>query len=239
MVSYFLIVFLATLSLRLLVGESAKIILTLASLSALFVPLVSIFYASLYWYSNEQFTQMVLSLPVSRSLLFFARYLNLSISLSLAYSLATSLALLGLGGLGYGFLLIIFFAVLLSFIFVGVVLVIVNLFDDRMRGIGFGFAIWLYFALLHDGLILMLLSWLREYPMDIPAAILGILNPIGLARLAMLIHNDGALLLGHLGAISQKTLNGPTGYFSAACVAMGWLVVPVISSQRLFRLKDR
>lgn len=219
-------------------ADYQKTLISLSSLSVIFVPLVSSFFTTLYWYYNDRFTQLMLTQPVTRRSLLAARFTALSMSLSLCYALGAIAGSLLLRQISMGMILLVFICWILTFVFVALSLLISIKIDDRMKGVGLVFGIWLYFVLIHDSIILLCLIALREYPMDLPGGFLGIISPIGLGRVVLLMYNEGSLLLGHTGAVVRELLTSWRGYALAAVVAVIWSVVPFAFSIHQFKKKD-
>ncbi len=219
-------------------NEPTKAILSLQSLVLLIVPMVSILYASIYWYSNEAFTHLLLTQPLRRSQVYLARWGAVSLSLSASFSLGSGAALTFWGALGPPAWLLLALGGVLTVIFVGLGMAIAVVVEDRMKGIGLAFVLWFYCALLHDALVFLLFSSLQEYPVELPGLILMALNPIDLARVLLLLALDLSAMMGYTGRILQKTLSGPGGaVFSSAVLAL-WMFLPVLGGLLVFRKKD-
>ncbi len=232
------LVFFVTVGFIKVSGDFDKALLSMTSLSVVGVPLVTVLFSSLYWYYNDRFTQLLLTLPVKRQTLYVARYL----------SHVGALALCWVGGVTLGFLVYLHFSagiVLLSVlvcvlvcVFVAITMAVCAKVSDRMKGMGLLFGLWLYFALIHDGLILLILFALRDYPLDSVSGALGVLNPIGLARVVSLMHYESAMLLGHAGALVRNLLTSSTGLVIALAVGLVWVIVPAVIGLRIFQKKD-
>src|SRR5690625_1781018 len=61
----------------------SKAILTLMHVIIMLVPLIATVFGVMYHYSSQEFTELLLALPVKRSSIFFGQYLGVAISLSL------------------------------------------------------------------------------------------------------------------------------------------------------------
>lgn len=211
----------------------------IASFCVIFVPLIATLFSTLYWYASERFTHLMLTQPLPRTHLFWARFIALAFLLT-----ASTMAGLDLGAfasqawtaqkLGVMNLEI----VALTTVFIAVSLLICVLSPDRMRGIGIAFGLWLYLVLLHDALILLCLTALRDYPLDIAGGLIAALNPIGLARVVLLMANDSALLLGHTGALVREIMTSVTGYVLAASLTVLWVAAPTWLARRAFLRGD-
>ncbi|HEY8269335.1 MAG TPA: ABC transporter permease subunit [Pseudobdellovibrionaceae bacterium] len=235
---YTAIVAVTIFSVQKICGEFQKTVLTLSSLSVVFVPLITSFFTTLYWYYSDRFTQLMATQPVKRSHIFLARYGALTFSLSACYVVGTVLGAALSGSFSLGLVVLIAMNVLLTFIFIALSMLISAQVEDRMRGVGLVFGLWLYFVLIHDGLLLLGLVALREYPMDILGGVLGSLSPIGLSRVVLLMFNEGSLLLGHTGALVREIMTSWQGYLMAIGISVVWAIVPLLFGVRSFKKKD-
>jgi Cu-processing system permease protein len=219
-------------------GDFEKSVVTLGAVTVVLVPLLSVLFASVSWYYSERFTQLLLTQPVPRSRVFLARITALLVALSLSFPVALGLPFLMRGYFSSGLLLVLAENFFLSAVFM--LLGVINSLwvQDKIKGIGISLGIWIYFALVHDALGLLLLVLFKEFPMDLPSALVATLNPIGLARVAILIHEDAALLLGHTGALVREFLLGRGGMATAVILSLLWIVVPIGVSFRKFMRRD-
>lgn len=219
-------------------GDAAKAVVSLATISTVLLPLTSILFATLYWYFSANFTDLLLTQPVGRGTVYAARAAALCGASSLCYVAGVALPLL-LFGSGSAVLLVhLACAALLSIIFGGLGSLIAVAVQDRMKGFGLALGTWFFYAVIYDAGVLILLIALKNYPMDLASAVIGTLNPIGLARVAQMISGDAAFLLGHTGALVRHSLVAPSGRWFAVGVAVAWLTVPWGVGLVLFRRRD-
>src|SRR5690606_16665483 len=124
----------------------------------------------------------------------------------------------------------------LSFLALGL-LVAVSI-EVQLRAFAAALFLWLSLAFLYDGLILLLLTWFSEYPLDrfVIGAIL--LNPIDLERILVLMQLDASVMLGYTGAVFRRFFGTSLG-ISAALVAMVmWVFLPVLAFAFRLNRKD-
>jgi Cu-processing system permease protein len=97
--------------------------------------------------------------------------------------------------------------------------------------------LWLVLALLYDGLVLLAVALLADYPVE--RAMLGAMlaNPVDLARVVLLLQFDVAALLGYTGAVFARFFGG-AGLLVAAAALLAWIAVPLAAGARAFRRKD-
>lgn len=220
-------------------ADAQRTMSAVASFCVIFVPLISVLFSTLYWYASERFTHLMLTQPLPRQHLFWARLLSLFTLLVLSTLAGLNLGFIFAGAWGIGGLAVLNAAVAgLVAIFVTLAVLTCVLCADRMRGVGIGFGLWLYLVLLHDAMTLLVLTALRDYPLDLAGGLVAAANPIGLARVILLMSNDSALLLGHTGALVREILTSYKGYLLAAFLVGLWTVVPNLLARRAFSRRD-
>ncbi len=219
-------------------GDPQRTMNSVASFSVIFVPLIAILFSTLYWYGAERFTHLMLTQPLPRARLYWSRLAAICLLLTTSTIIGLNLGLLVSGSWSLGSLLLDLVVAVLSCTFVAISMWFCVLSNDRMRGVGIMFGLWLYFVLVHDGLVLLLLIAAREYPLDLIGGLLGVTNPIGLARVVLLMANESALLLGHTGALVREVLTGMKGFLIAGGFATIWMVIPSVFGARSFLRRD-
>jgi Cu-processing system permease protein len=238
LIVYTLLITVLTLALIIVGGSFSKALLSISNVIVVLVPLVSLLFTVVYWYYNEKYTEMLLTQPLSRKSIFFARFAALAGSQSLSVGIGLMVPFLFYNGLSKGVFLNVLVAILLTITFVAIGLWIAMNLNDRMKGVGVALGVWFFFSVVYDGLILLLLISLREYPLDYVSGILGMINPIGLSRVMLLMFHNGSLLLGYAGSLAYKLLTQGTGYLVAVMVAAIWLVVPLSLAKAKMIKKD-
>lgn len=219
-------------------ADSDKVAATLSNIILFIVPMVSILYASIYWYNSEAFVSLLLTQPLKRSSVYLSTWLAISSGLAGSFTVATVIPLLGHSSLDLKSGLLVFFGCLLSFIFVGLGMLIATLVADRMMGIGVTFLVWLYLAVLHDALVFLTVSTLRDYPIEIPSMLLMAINPIDLARVTLLLSLDLPAMMGYTGKILQSSLSGMSGLILTGTALFIWMTFATGMGLRLFLRKD-
>jgi len=206
------------------------------------IPLVSVVFGTIYYYSSKEFTELLLAQPVRRRSLVLGQYTGLSLSLSLSFIAGISIPFLTGGILGSDhlgdFLLILFAGTCLSFSMTAIATMTGLRNENRIIGFGIALFIWFFLAVLYDGLILILLIIFKEYPTDSLAIVLTLLNPIDLSRVSIMLGLDISAMMGYTGAVFLKffgTLKGiPISVFSMIC----WIIIPAFFMVRIANRKD-
>ena len=235
---YSLFFFFFTNALLMFGGDSSKAVASVLSIVLFAVPMISVLYASIYWYNSEAFNSLLLTQPLRRSSIFLSHWLSISIGLAASFSFSTGGALLLNRSFDSSSLTVLFFGDVLSFIFVALGLLIAVCFSDRMKGVGAAFLLWLYFSILHDVLVFALISFLKDYPIEIPAIFLMAGNPIDLARVHVLLTLDLPAMMGYTGKILQHILSGAMGLVLTSGALLLWIGLPVGAGIAVFRRRD-
>ncbi len=221
-------------------GTGERALLSLLNVVLLLPPLVSVMFGVLYVHNAREFIELLLAQPVGRGALYTGLFAGVTIPLAAAFLLGTGVPLLAQGG-GPGYYaqaaLLLVAGTLLTVGFASLAVAVAVRFDDRARALGLALLVWLVCALLYDGFLLLLTSVLADYPLETPLLALVFLNPVDLARVALLMSLDVAALMGYTGAVYQR-------FFGAGglALALGMLaltaVVPFALGRRWFLRKD-
>jgi Cu-processing system permease protein len=218
-------------------SNASKGLLSLLNLTLLFVPIISILFATIYFFNSIEFIELLLAQPIKRTTMLVSEYAGVALSLSMAYLLGIGVPLL-LQSTGAAGIMLIVSGVLLTLIFTAFALLIFVLFKDKTKGIGAAIIIALFFTLLFDGLLLGFIYSFGDYPIEKPILGLISLNPVDLARILVLLKLDVAVLMGYSGAHFKKFLGSATGSIYTVFCMLFWVVVPALLSVRIFKKKD-
>ncbi|GAA0564593.1 ABC transporter permease subunit [Chitinophaga japonensis] len=234
---YTLILAVLAVSVLNLDGNPSKGLLSLLNITLLFVPIITILFATIYFFNSIEFTELLLSQPINRKSVLLAEYTGVAVSLSAAYAAGIGIPLLLLVS-GTASLILVISGLLLTLIFSSLALLIFVLCRDKTRGIGAAIITALFFSLLFDGLLIGLIYSFGEYPIE--KMVLGAitLNPIDLARVLMLLQLDVAVLMGYSGALFKKFLGSAAGSIFAVSCLLCWMIVPLLLSVRVFNRKN-
>lgn len=242
MTGYTLLLLLATTLLIRFGGSGERALLSLVNLVLLLLPLVSVVYGTLYVYNAREFIELLLAQPVGRG----ATYLG--IFGGLAVPLAAAL-LLGVGvPLGYHaffepallrpLLMLLAVGVGLTFVFTAFALAVAVLFEERSRGFGAALLVWLGCTVVYDGVLILVLTVFRDYPLEMPALMLSFLNPVDLGRILLMLTFDVSALMGYTGTVFARFFNDAAGLAAAAGMLIVCTLVPLAAGYRWFRRKD-
>ena len=128
--------------------------------------------------------------------------------------------------------------ILLTLIFTAFAALIVARVDDKVKGIGIAIGLWLAGTVLYDGLVMLGLMVLADYPLERPALAAMLANPIDLARVLILMRLDVSALMGYTGAVFEKFFGSASGTALASLALVLWTGVPLLLGARRFQRKD-
>ena len=242
LVGYALLLFLATVLLLRFGGSGTRALLSLVNVVLLLLPLVSVVFGTLYVYNAREFIELLLAQPVGRGAVYLGLFGGLAVPLCLAL-------LAGVGGplvveafqdpsvwRPLGMLLTV--GVLLTLVFTAFALCVAVLVEERSRGFGVALLVWLACTVVYDGLILLVLTTFRDYPLEAPVLVLTFLNPIDLGRVVLLLTFDVALLMGYTGTVFARMFGTAGGLVAAFAMLVVCAAVPLWAGYRWFRRKD-
>ena len=231
-----------TTALLLLSPDVSKVIISLMNVILILCPLIATMLGVMYFYSSREFVELLLAQPIRRMDIFWGQYLGLALSLSLSLVLGVGLPFLLYGLFGspeiFNFAVLIGIGAALSFIFAGLASWIALRNENRIRGFGLAILLWLFFAVIYDGILLLLLLFFREYPLEHFTLISSVLNPIDLSSILILLKLDISALMGYTGAVFQQFLGNASGMVIATALLLGWTGVSVLGIRRAALRKD-
>jgi len=224
-------------------GAGPKAMLSIANIMLLLIPLVGMIYGALYLYQSREFTELLLAQPLDRKTLFWGLFGGLALPLALAFTIGVGLPLIYTGMIVtaqiQSMLLLLVLGNVLTLLFTALGFWLgLKFFDDRVKGLGFALVSWLFLAVLYDGLILLTVFSLGDYPIEKPMLALTMLNPIDLARIIVLLEFDISALMGYTGAVFNRFFGSMLGVGVATACLMLWLGIPLWRGVSLFNKKD-
>jgi len=217
--------------------DSSKSLITISNLVLLIVPLFSIIAGSIHYYNSREFNEMLLTQPIRRSSIYYGQYLGISSSMALGFALGTGTPLL-LFSAGAPALFILITGILLTYCFTALAFFISVRNNDKAKGIGLSVIYWFYFSVLYDGIVLLLLYLMKDYPMEKGILLLTALNPIDTARIIVLMQLDISALMGATAAIYQDIFGTMAGITMSFSVIAVWVLIPLYSGKIRFTRKD-
>lgn len=239
---YFLFYLLLGLVLLFLNNDLSKAVITLMNVIIILVPLIGTIFGVMYYYNSKEFIELLLAQPVKRTSIFLGQYFGVALSLSMSLIIG-----LGLPFIFYGifnseaignFVLLLVTGAFLSLIFTALAFVIALTNDNKIKGFGYAILLWLFLAVIYDGIFLMSLVLLEDYPLDKFSLAATMLNPIDLSRVLILLKMDISALLGYTGAVFQKFFGTNQGIILSSLMLLLWVGVPLYLIKRISTKKD-
>jgi len=236
-IGYTLFLLIVTSSLFLLDNDVNKGISSLMSIVLIIVPLISMVFATTYFYNAYEFIELLVAQPVARGHIILGVYLGMGIAMIGALVIGVAIPLLCFAPSAVSVALIL--AVMaLTLIFVSLAFLSAVITRDKAKGVGVALLIWFYFAILYDGLVLSVLFSFSEYPLEKVMLACAVFNPVDLGRIMILLKLDIAALMGYTGAVYKQFLGNNTGVIVACGLMLLWIIWPLWLSVRLFRKKN-
>jgi len=240
--SYFTFFLIVSFTLFSFSNDISMVIISLMNLILVLVPLVAIIFGITFYYNSKEFTELLLSMPIKRTNIFLGQFLSLSTSLSIASIVGILVPFIYYGLLrsneGLDFLVLVTSGLFLNFIFVAIAFIIALINDNKIKGFGIATLSWLFFAIIYDGIFLLSLVLFSEYPLEKPAIVLTLLNPIDLSRILILLKLDISALMGYTGAIFNKFFGHWIGFSVSIVSLLLWTVIPMLIITRISSKKD-
>lgn len=226
-----------TMGLFQLEENPSKAILSLLTIVLTVLPLVSLIFTTIHYYNSYEFIELMLAQPLSRTRVLFSEFGGLCFSLLGAFWIGVGVPVLIYSPDNTGFSLLMTGS-LLTVIFISMALFTSVRSRDKARGIGLALMLWFYFTLIYDGLLLLLLFSLSDYPMEKTTLLLSALNPVDLARIFIMLKMDVSVLMGYTGAVYKAFFGSTYGALFTILVLLVWALIPLWFSKRRFIKKD-
>ena len=222
---------LATMALIMLSNDLSKVLISMTNIVIVLTPLIGILFGTIYYYNSKEFIQLLMAQALSRWSIFIGMYLGMALALCLSIIAGIGIPLIVRGVLGTSdldiFLLLILMACALSIIFSLIAFLIAIKYDNKVKGLSVSIFVWLFFAIIYDGVFLLMLLVLKDYPLDKFTISMVVLNPIDLARILILMKLDMSAMMGYTGAVLSKFLGRGVGMFVVSFSLFIWIITPL------------
>lgn len=222
--------------------NGGRLVVSQMNLILFVVPLFSITFAGLTFNDSLPFAEVLLSKSLTRSQYFFGKYCGVSLSLFLSF-------LVGLGIPGVPFLFsdlklailfveLIFFGTILILVFVSLGFLLASFFKKGELIVSGALLVWLYFFLLFDSFVFMLSIYLGDYPVEIPALLVILFNPVDLVRILIILQTKASVLLGFSGAFLIRSLGTSVVILLSILFLVFWVMMPLTISYKRFLVRN-
>ncbi len=222
-------------------SDGSKAVLTLLNIVLIVIPLVSIIFGTMYLYNSREFIEMMLCQPITRRTLFYGLFMGTSIPLASGFTLGVSVPFFVFNMAGAylsDLFILLIIGISLTFVFCAIAFLISVKYDDKSKGLGFAIVVWLFLAVIYDGLILFVIYFFQDYPLENPILVMSILNPIDLGRIFFMLNFDIAALMGYTGALFNKFFGSTSGMMISVTTLVLWFFIPALLGLKWFKKKD-
>jgi Cu-processing system permease protein len=235
--AYTLFLLIVSLSMFNMEENSSKAMLSLLNIVLIVLPLVSLVFTTIHYYNSYEFIELMSSQPMSRSRIIISEFAGVSISLLSAFLIGVGLPILIYAPDETGFALLLT-GMALTVVFVAIAFFASVRSRDKARGIGAALLLWFYFTLIFDGLILLMIFNLSDYPLEKITLPLISLNPIDVGRIFVTLKMDISALMGVTSALYKDFFTSSTGLLFTIGIMLLWTILPLWLAIRRFNRKD-
>jgi len=237
LLAYTLLLMAISLTIFLSDADVTKGLVSITTVILIIIPLVSIVYATTYYFNAAEFTEMLVSQPISRRNILLGKFIGISSSILLSFFIGVCIPVCLFAFSATGITLMIS-GCLLTLSFISLAFLTSTITRDKAKGIGLALMLWFYFSIIFDGLVLMFLTLFADYPLEKAMIALTALNPIDLARILILLQLDISALMGYTGALYQEFFGSGIGIVFSLLMQMIWIIVPLFFALKIFKKKD-
>lgn len=218
-------------------ADVTKGLVSITTVMLIIVPLVSIVYATTYYFNAYEFTELLVSQPISRKQILMGKFIGISSTIlgSFVIGVCLPVAIFAFSTTGLAMMAA---GCLLTLSFIGLAFLASTLTRDKAKGIGLALMIWFFCTIIFDGLVLLFLFTFSDYPLEKLMIMITAFNPIDLARIFILLQLDISALMGYTGALYQQFFGSGSGMFFSLFMLMVWITVPMTFATRIFKKKD-
>lgn len=237
LIAYTLLLAIICLSIFMADADVTKGLVSVTTVVMIIVPLVSIVYATTYYFNAYEFTELLVSQPISRKDILMGKFIGISISILGAFAVGVCIpvAIFAFSSTGLTMMLS---GALLTLSFISLAFLASTKTRDKAKGIGIALMIWFYCSIIFDGLILLFLFAFNDYPLEKAMIVITALNPIDIARILILLQLDISALMGYTGALYQQFFGSGSGFVFSLFIQIIWITIPIWISLKIFKNKD-
>jgi Cu-processing system permease protein len=229
---YFLFYFVTGFVLLYLSNDVSKAVVSLMNITFILTPLIGTIFGVMNFYNSREFIELLLAQPIPRIRIFLGMYLGISLSLSLSLIIGMGLPFVFYGVFtsshAMSLLVLLLSGVFLTFIFTALSFYIALVNENRLKGFGMAILVWLFMSFIYDGIFLLSLILLQEYPIEKFAIAMSLFNPIDLSRILIMLKLDISALMGYTGAVLNNFFCNNIGMLISISALATWTIVPVL-----------
>lgn len=229
---YFLFYFVTGMLLLYLSNDVSKAIVSLMNITFILTPLIGTIFGVMNFYNSREFIELLLAQPIPRKRIFLGMFFGISLSLSLSLLLGIGVPFVFYGiflsGHTMSLVILLLTGVFLTLIFTALSFYIALVNENRLKGFGMAILVWLFMAFIYDGIFLISLIVLQEYPLEKFAIAMSLFNPIDLSRIMIMLKLDISALMGYTGAVFNKFFGNNSGMLISISALSAWTIIPVL-----------
>ncbi len=217
---------------------------SIINLGGFLIPLFAMLLGVFSFITNQDYFEILVTQPVSRSKVLLGRYLGLLLTILgaslLGFGLPGVLIALVIGVVGaQSYLLVVVYSMMLAMVFTGLSVLISLVARRRQIALGIALGVWVFYELVYGMIMLGTTLYLPPNVLKtvLPAGLMG--NPVDIARVLSLLQVGGPHLYGPAGATLVK-LTGSTAMATVFGLfgLLGWIVIPVVVSMKIFERQN-
>ena len=221
-------------------GSDADVAASLLNFILLIVPLFLLVYGTLSFHSSLSFQRVILALGISRIVLYLGQYTGRLFGLLPGFAVGLILAFIlggnieAAGSLG----LILLYGLLLNSIFLAVAFFISQLSERLEILMASAMGIWFVLYILFDSILLLLVVFMGDFPLESVLLGLTLFNPIDTMRAIVLMQGNLQSLMTYSSAIYATVLSGWVGVVVGTVVLIVQATVAAYLGLRLYSKRD-
>ncbi len=240
---FFFFAFFFVVSYALFTFESniQKSLISLFNLIIYLIPLISLIFGTMYFYNSKEYIEMMLCQPIPRKSLYIGIFLGTALPLIISLISGILVPFILFSNINEGFnfiLLLVLISILLTLISIAIAFLISTMINDKVRGLSVAIFFWLVMAIAFDGILLLLMFLLSDYPVEKFLLFITLINPINLSRTLFVLHFDISALMGITGAIFKKFYGTTLGIIVSVTSLIFWIIIPFWIGLKNFMRKD-
>lgn len=194
-------------------------------------------FSTLSWQNNSEFISLILTQPIRRKTVFWARLL--SFCLSIGVFTGVSLVIQVGNSLVPGEVLrLLISQTIIEIIFTGIGFLLAIQIQDRLKAMAIAAAVILLFCLILDGLSLWIIINYSAYPLEKLILGLSALNPLTLLKFQNLANDESSLWIGYAGLLLRRAWDSGFIKVISSVALILWILMPISLAWMKFQRKD-
>ena len=237
LIAYTILLAIISVAIFMMDADVTKGLVSISTVVMIMIPLVSIIFATTYIFNASEFTELLVSQPISRKDILMGEFIGISSSVLGAFILGVCVPV-SLFAFSTTALALMLVGCLLTLAFVALSFLASTFTSDKAKGVGLSLMIWFYCTIVFDVLVLLFLFSFNDYPLEKAMILLTALNPVDLGRIMILLQLDISALMGYTGALYQKFFGSGYGMAFSVVLQFLWILIPMLFALKIFRKKD-